>query len=248
MAFEKFHHKIVTGLDDEGEPIKERVTLPKFGSIPFGLIRKNRKLPQEEQFFALLEAVASEEDLEKMDKAPQEEMEGLMTAWQEDSGVTSGGIDGLLELIDGPHGKALEIDLLYAGHRLRWVGSDDFTWRDLKLFISGSQLDSELFKSLHPEEAGWSRTNMLLANIADSLAWLVWAKTKDGSRNRNQPQPIKRPGVRPLDRRVKGVAVPIDQFRKQMDELRARVRSSSAEEQVTRISVRREKEGNESGD
>lgn len=128
------------------------------------------------------------------------------------------------------------------------MGSDDFTWRDLKLFISGSQLDSELFKSLHPEEAGWSRTNMLLANIADSLAWLVWAKTKDGSRNRNQPQPIKRPGVRPLDRRVKGVAVPIDQFRKQMDELRARVRSSSAEEQVTRISVRREKEGNESGD
>ena len=90
MAFEKFHHKIVTDYDADGEPIKERVTLPKFSAIPFGLIRKNRKLPQEEQFFALLEQVASEEDLEKMDRAPQSEMEKLMKAWEKDSGVDAG--------------------------------------------------------------------------------------------------------------------------------------------------------------
>lgn len=94
MAFEKFHHKLITGYekDDDGNetPIKEKVSLPKFDQIPFGLIRKNRKLPQEEQFFALLEQVASEKDLERMDRAPQFEMEKLMQAWQEDSGVTPG--------------------------------------------------------------------------------------------------------------------------------------------------------------
>lgn len=90
MAFEKFHHKITIGFDDEGEPIKERVTLPRFEAIPFGLIRKNRRLPEAEQFFSLIEQVASEEDLEKMDKAPQSEMEKLMEAWQKDSGISMG--------------------------------------------------------------------------------------------------------------------------------------------------------------
>lgn len=94
MAFEKFHHKLITGFEEDNSgkevPIKERVSLPKFDQIPFGLIRKNRRLPQEEQFFALLEQVASEDDLEKMDRAPQSEMEKLMEAWQEDSGITPG--------------------------------------------------------------------------------------------------------------------------------------------------------------
>lgn len=90
MAYEKFHHKLITGFDSDGEPMKERVTLPKFSSIPFGLIRKNRRLPQEEQFFSLLEAVATEEDLEKMDRSAQSEMEKMMKAWQEDSGVSAG--------------------------------------------------------------------------------------------------------------------------------------------------------------
>jgi Family of unknown function (DUF5361) len=48
---------------------------------------------------------------------------------------------------------------------------------------------------MFPDQA-WSRTDMLLADIADSLHWLQWAKTKDGARNRSRPQPIPRPGVR----------------------------------------------------
>ncbi|UVK62930.1 tail assembly chaperone [Gordonia phage Hexbug] len=88
--FEKFHFKIVTGEDNDGDVVREKVTLPRFKSIPFGLIRKNRSLPEAEQFFALLESVASEEDLAKIDKAPQSEVEKLMDAWQEDSGVSVG--------------------------------------------------------------------------------------------------------------------------------------------------------------
>ncbi|QCW22019.1 tail assembly chaperone [Gordonia phage Yakult] len=88
--FEKFHYKLVTGEDAEGDPVREKVSLPRFKSIPFGIIRKNRALPQDEQFFTLLETVASEEDLAKIDKAPQSEIEALMKAWQDDSGVNVG--------------------------------------------------------------------------------------------------------------------------------------------------------------
>ncbi|OBJ26970.1 DUF5361 domain-containing protein [Mycobacterium sp. 1245801.1] len=63
---------------------------------------------------------------------------------------------------------------------------------------------------MHPDEAGWTLTNMLLAVIADCLRWLQWAKTKDGQKGRNAPEPIKRPGVKGNRRRVhppgKGVA------------------------------------------
>ncbi|AXH45114.1 tail assembly chaperone [Gordonia phage Biskit] len=247
MAFEKFHHKLITGFDSDGEEIKERVTLPKFSAIPFGLIRKNRKLPQEEQFFALLEQVASEEDLEKMDKAPQSEMEKLMEAWQEDSGVELGGIRGLLELALHPKkGPALEADLIRNGTRLRWVGSEDFTWRDLKVFVEHADERDAITRVTHPENADWigiqGRTNMLLATQADALNWLVWAKTRDGQKNRNQPEPIQRPGVEPSSKRTKGEAVPIDQFKEKMALLRARMKSSTAEEKVTRTSVRRERE------
>lgn len=90
MAFEKFHFKLVTGEDEEGDPIKEEVVLPKFGSIPFGILRKNRHKPEEDQFFDLLESVAGEKYLEIMDRAPQSEMRAMMTAWQKDSGVQLG--------------------------------------------------------------------------------------------------------------------------------------------------------------
>lgn len=36
---------------------------------------------------------------------------------------------------------------------------------------------------------------MLAADIADSLRWLMWAKTKDAQKNRNPPAPIPRPGI-----------------------------------------------------
>jgi hypothetical protein len=87
---EKFHYSIVVGQDDEGDPIKHKLSLPKFDHIPFGLIRKNRKLPQEEQFFSLLESVVGAEDLEYIDRAGQGEVMNLMTAWQEDSGISQG--------------------------------------------------------------------------------------------------------------------------------------------------------------
>lgn len=43
---------------------------------------------------------------------------------------------------------------------------------------------------------------MLLAAIADVLRWLQWAKTPDGRKNANQPEPIPRPGVQSRKRLV----------------------------------------------
>jgi hypothetical protein len=100
------------------------------------------------------------------------------------------------------HGEALEADLIDRGLRLRWCPSPDFTWRDLHLFVKFADMDSKLMRSMYPDKAGWTLTNQLLAIIADVLRWLQWAKTKDGMKGYNQPEPIPRPGVVPLRRPV----------------------------------------------
>lgn len=41
--------------------------------------------------------------------------------------------------------------------------------------------------------ATWSTSDYLNAMAVDALRWLVWAKTKDGQKNRRQPKPIPRP-------------------------------------------------------
>ena len=159
-------------------------------------------------------------------------------------GHRDGGIAGLLELADGKKtGPALEADLIRSGLRLRDVGSKKFTWRDLQVFVSEMPRECALFRAMHPELYPWDNGNMLLADIADGINWLVWAKTKDGQKNRKHPQPIPRPGVEAKQvKRTKGEAIPIDQFRQRLDELRARVRVSTKEETVRRVSTRKETE------
>lgn len=157
-----------------------------------------------------------------------------------------GGIRGLLALAEDPvKGPALEADLFRHGYSLEQVGTV-FSWYQLKVFIEHMDETYALMRVEHPEEYEWmgvtGRTNMLLAGVLDALNWLVWAKTKDGARNRNAPQPTPRPGIEPTERRVKGEAIPIDQFKERMALLRARLKSSTAEEQVTRVSVRKERE------
>lgn len=59
----------------------------------------------------------------------------------------------------------------------------------------------------------------LLALCADSLAWLVWSKTKDGSKNRRRPRPIPRPGVTAEDKRGRfrdTVALPLDELKRRL--------------------------------
>jgi len=44
--------------------------------------------------------------------------------------------------------------------------------------------------SMYPDKAGYDRQAVLTGNAVDALNWLVWAKTKDGSKNRNRPKSV----------------------------------------------------------
>lgn len=81
MATEKFHYETAG---------KKQVTLPKFGQIKAGLIRKVRKENTVEQMFSILEAVADEKTLDILDDLDTSELNELMAAWQKDSQVTPG--------------------------------------------------------------------------------------------------------------------------------------------------------------
>lgn len=66
----------------------------------------------------------------------------------------------------------------------------------------------------------WNLTNELLAGVVDALAWLQWAKTKDGAKNRNRPKPIPRPS-NDHNRKSKGrmsgaVSLPVDEVRRRL--------------------------------
>lgn len=93
MAMEKFHYTLSYDVtDDDGDSTvqKHKLSLPKFDAIPFGLIRKYRKLDEAEQFFSLLEDLLSEKDLAALDQTGQGAVRDLMNAWQKDSNVTLG--------------------------------------------------------------------------------------------------------------------------------------------------------------
>ncbi|WP_424462883.1 DUF5361 domain-containing protein [Pseudoclavibacter helvolus] len=57
--------------------------------------------------------------------------------------------------------------------------------------------ESAFWRAREPDDAPWDLERMLLAEQIDLLSLLVWAKTKDGSKNRNRPKPYPRPGARP---------------------------------------------------
>lgn len=88
-------------------------------------------------------------------------------------------------------------DLIDKGLRLRDFPSDRLTYGDLLAIIRNAPRSSAVARSLDPERAEWSTTDYLLAQVVDSQAWLVWAKTEDGAKNRNRPRPLPRPGMTP---------------------------------------------------
>lgn len=82
MALEKFNYTV--------PDTKKKITLHRFDSLPFGVVRKIRKLSDEEQFFALFEETADEKNLAVIDTLSMPEISDLVTAWQKDAGVELG--------------------------------------------------------------------------------------------------------------------------------------------------------------
>ncbi|MFE6863634.1 DUF5361 domain-containing protein [Nocardia sp. NPDC057668] len=63
-------------------------------------------------------------------------------------------------------------------------------------------MDSALGRQTHPDQSQWQLTQMLMADMADSLRWLVWSKTEEAQQNRNRPEPIPRPGLKASAERI----------------------------------------------
>jgi hypothetical protein len=118
-----------------------------------------------------------------------------------------GGISGLVELIR-QHGEAIEFDLAPLGFGLADLVSGRLTFRRFRDLMASMPSDGTAMwrkgrrqkptkgtKALPPPDDWWTAERDLLAGIIDHLAVLAWQRTEDGSKGRNLPKPIPRPGV-----------------------------------------------------
>lgn len=66
------------------------IELPRFDKLPFGTLRRMRKVDEDDQPFVLFEHTASDEALEVIDTMDIDEIGDLLEAWQKAAGVTVG--------------------------------------------------------------------------------------------------------------------------------------------------------------
>ena len=90
----------------------------------------------------------------------------------------------------------IEHDLMHAGGRLRWIGDGTgrTTWRDVAVLYALAAPGSALARATGGESV-WGLPEQLLAGIIDHLAVIAWQRTEDGTKGRNRPKPIPRPGI-----------------------------------------------------
>ena len=103
-----------------------------------------------------------------------------------------GGIFGLLDLLEA-HPEEVEYDLISHGLRLRQLGSDLLSWRDLYVIVRQQPSDAALARAMDPEGSAWGLSEQLLAAIADASHVRVW-QAGSGKKS-DRPKPIPRPGV-----------------------------------------------------
>ncbi|WP_282777286.1 MULTISPECIES: DUF5361 domain-containing protein [unclassified Nocardia] len=101
--------------------------------------------------------------------------------------------------------------MISLGLRLRRLGTDELSWRDLKAVVSFLPPDSALMRTMHPETYRWQLDQQLLAEMTDCLRWMMWSKSDDARHGRNRPARIPRPGVE-SDRERVGTAMSIDRI------------------------------------
>jgi hypothetical protein len=119
---------------------------------------------------------------------------------------------GLVLLID-EHGPAIEYDLIKLGLRLRQLGTDLLSWRDLLVIVQHTERGSALSASMDPDSSTWGLSEHLLAVVADAVIAGNWMSSRDGQKNRNRPKPIPRPGIVPESKKFGGRAESIDTIR-----------------------------------
>ena len=68
----------------------DTIVLPPFKKAKPGVLRKARKLDQVDQFFTILESLATDEALALIDDLESDEFQDLQRAWFENSGIDLG--------------------------------------------------------------------------------------------------------------------------------------------------------------
>lgn len=124
-------------------------------------------------------------------------------------GSDTGGIQGLVELLD-EHGEAVEYDLIALGLRLRDLGTERLTWRDLFVIVRQSPRTTALNRERLGEAADWSLTEHLLAGVFDLLAGANWQRS--GDKHAPRPKPIARPGSKSEGTSLGSGAIPASEF------------------------------------
>lgn len=94
-------------------------------------------------------------------------------------------------------------------HRAR----EAFTLSELAAMVVHLPRESATWRAIHGQDrVEWDLQAQIAAQAANSLAWLVWAQTKDGERNRNRPDPLLPPWVEDENkdvRRFGGAPLPL---------------------------------------
>lgn len=102
----------------------------------------------------------------------------------------TGGIRGLSRVLTD-HGEAVEYDLITLGLRLRWLGTERLTWRDLAVIVRNSPQHSALMAATSPDEAAFGPTEIMLAVIEHRLRVLAW---QNGGGKGKYPEMMPIPG------------------------------------------------------
>ena len=122
-----------------------------------------------------------------------------------------GGILGLQQQLVKPDVRAaLHYDLLTRGLTLDLLGSEAFTWYDLKVVFKHLQNDTKSALSIELHGVRWSIEAQLTAVVADHLAFANWQRA--GRRSATKPKRIPRPWEKPATTSLGTEPIPIADF------------------------------------
>lgn len=104
----------------------------------------------------------------------------------------AGEIVGAFDLVDA-HPSEVRLECLKYGLSIDRFGCPEHPTSDLVALLEFTPQDSPLFAARFPDDAGWTRENMLLADAVDALRIQIWQK--GSGKRRDYPKPIPRPGI-----------------------------------------------------
>lgn len=67
-------------------PSGVEISLMPMGRVPTGIVRRHRHEDPVDFIFSMLEEIADEETLAKVDELPSEDLNKMVEAWQEETG------------------------------------------------------------------------------------------------------------------------------------------------------------------